>query len=162
MNELRSVQHSVELLRSRIDGVEALRDVSGLREGQDSLSNRIGRFQESVNLNHVSESLRWIIRLEESDGHGQVALSLRECHVRVNHCEASLHDLENRMRTQDWFHDLSEQESSDEIPRMLDGTPRPDSQHQNVVWVREQEFFGSPLTMVCPASTRRTSEWAGQ
>ena len=45
MNELRSVQHSVELLRSRVDGVEALRDVRGLREGQDNLSNRIGRFE---------------------------------------------------------------------------------------------------------------------
>ena len=74
----------------RIDGVEALRDVGGLREGQEDLSNRIARFDECVNLNRVSESLRRIIRLEASVGHGQVAVSLRECHVRVNHCEAGL------------------------------------------------------------------------
>ena len=95
MNELRSVQHSIAQLRSRVDGVKALRDVRGLREGLDNLSNRIERFEESVNLNHVNEPLRRIIRLEKSVCHGQVAVNLREYHIRVNHCEADLRDLEN-------------------------------------------------------------------
>ena len=33
----------------------------------------------------------------------------------MNQCEAGLTDLDNRMRTQSWYHDLSEKESSDEI-----------------------------------------------
>ena len=39
MNELRSIQVAFELLRNRIDGIEAGNDVSVLREGQDNLSN---------------------------------------------------------------------------------------------------------------------------
>ena len=123
MSELRSAQHSIELLRGRIDGVEALRDVRELREGLDNITSRIGRFEESVNMNHVNESLRRITRLEECIS--QVAASLIECHTRVNHCETDCQNLENRMRTQGCLHDLSEQESSDEIHRMVDGAPGP-------------------------------------
>ena len=97
MNELsRSVQHSIAQLRSRVDEVEDLRDASGLHEGPDNLSSRIGRFEENVNLNHVNDALRRIVRLE--DCVGQVAA--RGCHTRMNHCEAGRQSLENRMRTQ--------------------------------------------------------------
>ena len=34
-------------------------------------------------------------------------------------------DLDNRVRTQDWNHDLSEDESSDENHQTADGRPRP-------------------------------------
>ena len=74
-------------------------------------------------MNRLREAQSRIVRLEESVS--QVAGSLRECHVRVNHCEASRQSLSNQMRTQGWFHDLSEQKSSDEIHAMLDGAPRP-------------------------------------
>ena len=40
--------------------------------------------------------------------------------MRVNYCEASHASLENRIRTQDWFRELSEQESSDETHRTID------------------------------------------
>ena len=42
MNELRCLQHSVAQLRKRVDEADDLRDLRGLREGQDDLSNRIG------------------------------------------------------------------------------------------------------------------------
>ena len=108
LNDLRSIQFAFELLRNRIDGIEAGTDVRGLREGQDNPQNRIRRFEESVNLHHVNESLNRIIRLEASVGHGHLSESLRECEVTANQCEAGLADLENRMRTQDWYHDLSD------------------------------------------------------
>ena len=41
MSELRLIQYSFELLRSRIDGIEANTDARGLREGQDNLSCRL-------------------------------------------------------------------------------------------------------------------------
>ena len=58
MNELRCVQHDVEILRSRIDGVEALRDMRELREGHEGLPTRVGSVEEYVNLHHVREFMR--------------------------------------------------------------------------------------------------------
>ena len=124
MSELRSAQYSFELLRSRIDRIEADTDARGLRNGQDSLSTRIRRFEEIISVHQVNDSWNRIVRLEASVGHGQVGESLRDCRVRVNQLEAGRTNLENRVRTQDWYHDLSEQESSDEIHRIGDGRPR--------------------------------------
>ena len=124
MSELRLIQFAFELLKNRIDGIEAGTDMRGLHKGQDKLSNRTRRFEESVNLHHVNESLNRVIRLEASVGRGHVGESLRQRQERVSQCEAGLTDLENRMRTQDWWHDLSEQESSDEIHRIVDGRAR--------------------------------------
>ena len=69
-----------------MDGIEIGTGMSKLRERQDNLSNRIRRFEESVSLHHVNESLHRIIRLEASVGHGRVGESLREFHVRLNQC----------------------------------------------------------------------------
>ena len=44
--------------------------------------------------------------------------------MRVDQCEACLTRLEDRMKTQDWYHDLSEPESSDETHRIVDDRPR--------------------------------------
>ena len=51
--------------------------------------------------------------------------TLRECQVRLVQCTGGLVDLDNRMRTQDWCHDVSEHESSDENHQTADGRPRP-------------------------------------
>ena len=94
MNELRSLQHSSALIRSRIDGSEADTDARGLREGQDNLSNRIRRFEESISLHQVNDSLNRIVSLEASVGHGQTGESLRDCRVRMNQLETGLTNLE--------------------------------------------------------------------
>ena len=108
-----------------MDSAEAGTDMSELREIQNNLSSRISRFEESVNLHHVNESLRRIIRLEESVGHGHVGESVREFHVRLSQwqCAANLARLEDRMRTQNWHHELSDQESDDEVDRMVGDRP---------------------------------------
>ena len=67
-------------------------------------------------------------------GHGHVGDSLRECHVRVNQCAASLERLENRMRTQNWYHELPDQESDDAIDRMV--VDRSDVQSRTVMRAR--------------------------
>ena len=46
-------------------------------------------------------------------------------HVRFNQCTENITDLENWMQAQDWFRDLSEQENSDKMNRMVAGRPRP-------------------------------------
>ena len=62
--------------------------MNDLRENQNNLSTRVRRFEESVNLHHVNESLKRSIRLEASVGHGRVGESLRGCHVGLNQCTA--------------------------------------------------------------------------
>ena len=66
MNALRLVQQAVELLRSRNDGEEASRDAMELREGLDSLADRLGRIEENVDMNRLREAQKRIVRLEES------------------------------------------------------------------------------------------------
>ena len=127
MNELRFAQHDVQLLRSRIDGVEALRDMRELREGHDALSTRLSSVEECVNLHHVQEFMHRSILIEARTGvsAGVIGENFRECQVRLDQCTAGLMDLDNRMRTQDWYHDLFEHESSDENQQTADGSSRP-------------------------------------
>ena len=56
------------MLRSRVDGVEALRDVRELREGHEALSIRVGSIKECVTMHHVREFTHRIIRIEERIG----------------------------------------------------------------------------------------------
>ena len=125
MNELRSVQHDVEILGSRIDGVEALRD---MHEGHEALSTRVNSVEECVSVHHVREFMQRIILIEEKDW-GQwrvIGDTLSECYVRLDQCTAGLMDLDNdyRMRAQDWHRDLSEHESSEENQPTTDGRSR--------------------------------------
>ena len=129
MNELRLVQApvqlSVALLGNRIDDVEETTDARESCEGQSNLSARIRRFEETINLHQAHDSLNRIARLETSVGQGRIGESLRNCRVRMNQLEAGLTELEQRIRTQDWYHDLSEQENSDKVHRLVDGRPPP-------------------------------------
>ena len=45
--------------------------------------------------------------------------------MKLDQCTDGLTDLNNRVTTQDWYHDLSEQDSSDENHQIFDGRPRP-------------------------------------
>ena len=127
MSELRSTQHDIEIPRSRVDGVEALRDIRELHDGQVALTTRVASVEESLRASHVSEFTRRIVFIEERIGFGGgvVTENIRECQVRLKQFAAGLEDLRDRMRNQDWYHDLSDQQSSDEIHQMVDGRPMP-------------------------------------
>ena len=56
---------------------------------------------------------------------GVIGETLSECKVRSDQCTAGLANLNNRMRNQEWYHDVSERESSDEIHQAVNGRPRP-------------------------------------
>ena len=60
--------------------------------------------------------------------------------ISLNQFAAGFEDLRDRMRTQDWYHDLAEQQSSDEIHEMADGCPCLGLQHQDVAQLHKQEF----------------------
>ena len=97
MSELRCVQHDVERLRSRIDGVEALQDMRELHEGHEALSTRVRSVEECINLHRVREFVRRIIVIEERIGvsGGVICETLRECKVRLDQCTAGLADLDS-------------------------------------------------------------------
>ena len=79
MSELTSTQYSFESLRSWIDGTEADTDARGLHEGQEgNLSDRIRRFEESISLHQINESLNRILRLEASVGHGRIGVNITQ------------------------------------------------------------------------------------
>ena len=50
MSELRSVQYNLEMLRSRVDRVEALCDMTELREGQKALLTRVSSVEKCVTM----------------------------------------------------------------------------------------------------------------
>ena len=83
------------MLRSRVDGVEALRDMRELREGQKALSTRV----RSVTMHHVREFTHRIITIEERIGvsGGVLGETLRECQMRLDQCTAGIANLDTRM-----------------------------------------------------------------
>ena len=86
--------------------LRALRDVRELHEGQAALTTRVSSVEESLRASHVNEFIRRIIFIEERIGFGGGG----DCRVRLNQCTAGLQDLRDCMRTQEWYHDLSDRE----------------------------------------------------
>ena len=120
---------NLETLRTRVREVEGLHDARGLREGQEALSTRISEIEECITVHHVREYMRRIILIERiGNSGGVIGETLRQCQVRLDQYAASLTDLRERMRTQDWYHDLPEQESDDEIQQTLG---RAETEHDN-------------------------------
>ena len=115
------MQANLETLRTRIGQVADLRDVSGLREGQRSLIARISEVEECVSAQNMREFVRRIILIETRLGNccGVIGEAIRNCIMRLDRHKADLDDLRARMRTQDWYRDLSEQKSDEEMQRML-------------------------------------------
>ena len=107
-----------------------LQDARRLREGQEAVSTRISDIEECVTVHHVHEYMRRIILIELRIGNsgGVIGDTLRQCQVKLDQCTTSLNDLRERMRTQDWYHDLSEQESDDETQPT---TGRAETEHNN-------------------------------
>ena len=71
-------------------------------------------------------------------GHGHVSESLREHQAEVDQCVARVERLTNRLRMQDWYHELSDQESEDDIDRMVGEQSRPTPPRRSV------QRIGSP------------------
>ena len=76
--------------------------------------------------------MRRIMRLEAQVGgnHGGVlGEAIRACHLRIDNQNTILEEFHARIRARDWYHDLSEQESDEEIRQML---ARAEGQEANV------------------------------
>ena len=130
--ELFTIQANLETLRTRLGQVADLRDAQGLREGQRTLTTRIAEVEECVSVQNLREFMRRITRLEAQVGgnHGGVlGETIRACHLRLDSQTAVLEELQARIRAQGWYHDLSEQESDEEIRQIVS---RAEGQETNV------------------------------
>ena len=116
-----TTQANLETLKTRVEDIEGLGDVNGLCEGQQVLATRISEVGERISVQHVREFMRRILHIESRVGStgGVIGDTIRHCLIRLRQHAADLDDLRERMRTQEWYHDLSEQESDDEVQRML-------------------------------------------
>ena len=72
--------------------------MNGLRQGQQVLATRMSEVEECISVQMYSDTIR-------------------HCLMRLDQHATDLEDLRERMRTHEWYHDLSEQESDDETQR---------------------------------------------
>ena len=88
----------------------------GLREGQWALATRISEVEKCISVHHVREFMHRLLQLESRLGNtgGTIGDTLRNCVMKLDQCTAETEDLRARMREQEWYHDLSDQESDDE------------------------------------------------
>ena len=66
--------------------------------------------------------MRRIMRLEAQIGgnHGGVlGEAIRACHLRLDNQCAVMEEFQARISARDWYHDLSEQESDEEIRQIV-------------------------------------------
>ena len=130
--ELSTIQANLETLRTRVGQVADLRDAQGLREGQRTLTTRIAEVEDCISAQNLREFMRRIMRLEAQVGgnHGGVlGEAIRACHLRLDNQNAMMEEFQARIRARDWCHDLSEQESDEEIRRIV---ARAEDQEANV------------------------------
>ena len=104
MNELRSVQPSFGQLRTQVEGIASKVDTSQIVASQEALSRRISRIEDGM----------WHDRNTLTKEQGRAAETQREYQTKADLFLARIERLTNRMRTQDWYRELSDKESEDD------------------------------------------------
>ena len=111
INELRSVQHSRRQLRTQVENVAPViaseTAVAEITSRQAALTTRMERLEACLSTVMQDQN--------------NAAETTRESQTKTDRCLARSQRLNDRIRTQDWYHDLSEEESDEEIERQLAG-----------------------------------------
>ena len=117
------MEHNLDTLRTRLTQVADLRDAQGIREDHRAILARLNEVEECATVHTLREFMSKICRLEAmftgEDG-GAIFEALRACNRRIDSQKSALDDFYARIRTQDWYHDISEQEADEEIENQLD------------------------------------------
>ena len=98
--------------------VADLRDAQGIREDHRALVARLTEVEECASVHTLREFMSKILRLESmlSGEHGGViGETIRACNWRLDNHRATMDDFYARISTQDWYHDVSDQEENEEI-----------------------------------------------
>ena len=112
-----TMEHNLETLRTRLTQVADLRDAQGIREDHRALVTRLTEVEECASVHTLREFMSKIHRLESmlSGKHGGViGEAIRACNRRLDNHRATMDDFYARISTQDWYHDLSDQEDNEE------------------------------------------------
>ena len=121
-DQVRTMEANLETLRTRLTQVADLRDAQGLREGQRALTARLTEMEECTSVQTLREFMTKILRLETlvcGDHGGIIGEAIRACNMRLDNHKATMDDFYARIRTQEWYHDLSEQESEEEMQQSV-------------------------------------------
>ena len=114
VSELRSVQQSCRQLKTQVEGSASNLDTNRIVASQEALSRRISMIEDGV---QYDRNIRMQARERATETH-------REYQTKVDLCLAQIERLTNRMRTHDWYRELSEQESEDGSDQMVRDEPR--------------------------------------
>ena len=113
-----AVEHNLDTLRTRVTQVADLRDVQGIREDHRAIAARLNEVEECATVHTLREFTSKICRLEAmfagEDG-GVIFEAIRACHRRIDSQKITMDDFYARIRTQDWYHDISDQEEDEEM-----------------------------------------------
>ena len=113
-----TMEHNLETLRTRLTQVTDLRDAQGIREDHRAIIARLNEVEECATVHTLRELMSKICRLETmftgEDG-GVIFEAIRACNRRIYSQKITLDDFYARIRTQDWYHDISDQEEDEEM-----------------------------------------------
>ena len=111
------MEANMETLRTRLTQVADLRDAQGLREDHRALIARLTEVEECASMHTLREFITKILRLESmvcGEHGGVVGEAIRACNRRLDYHQAIMDDFYARIRIQDWYHDVSNQEDDEE------------------------------------------------
>ena len=124
----RAMEHNLETLRTRVTQVADLRDAQGIREDHRAIIARLNEVEECATVHTLREFMSKICRLEAmftgEDG-GAIIGAIRACNRRLDNHRDIMDDFQARISTQDWYHDVSEQEGGEETENQSGIETRP-------------------------------------
>ena len=113
-----AMEHNLDTLRTRVTQVADLRDAQGIREDHRAIIARLNEVEECATVHTLREFMSKICRLEAmftgEDG-GVIFEAIRACNRRIDSHQITMDDFYARIRAQDWYHDISDQEEDEEM-----------------------------------------------
>ena len=111
-DRVRTMEHNLETLRTRLTQVADLRDAQGIREDHRALVTRLTEVEECASVHTLREFMSKIHRLESMLS-GEERQSVHAT-GGLTIIEPRWDDFYAQISTQDWYHDLSDQEDNEE------------------------------------------------
>ena len=112
------MEHNLDTLRTDLTQVADLQDAQGIREDHRAIIERLNEVEECATMHTLRRFMSKICRLEAmftgEDG-GVIFEAIRACNRRIHSQKNTLDDLYARIRAQDWYHDISDQEEDEEM-----------------------------------------------
>ena len=113
-----AMEHNLDTLRTCLTQVADLRDAQGIRADHRDIIARLSEVEECATVHTLREFMSKICRLEAlftgEDG-GAIFGAIRACNQRIDSQKNALEDIDARIRTQDWYHDISDQAEDEEM-----------------------------------------------